>query len=412
MSRKVVELVLASGILRQTSVEVLDVNDRSVTSSSSKLVQGTSAGLIHDSWIPDSATRLLVRDTESSVVVSGIREIVVASGDVIPLSQTAVRIRTAADASSSSSGGNLTDGNKGDITVAGSGTVWTINTQAVTLSKMQYMPQQTVIGRETNTGTPQHIALASGLAIQNGYLGFSFVTAATPIPNLPSSNLLGYWTARIHVTTDASNRVSQWADVSNTVSFTQSASAARPIFTHFGKFPAVSFPTSAYRSLSSSIVPATGTNARSFATVFFPAVRSNASQAVLFSYGTNTTYQAFGLQTHANNAVLLAVDYYGVQRAFSFMFSHPVCVVLSFSAGVTSVYVNGMLSQTIDDSFLGLNTSSTVPLQLGRDVADARYYSGFLFEFAVWNRALTQQEAENVSVQLMQRYQSLFLYAL
>lgn len=410
MSRKVVELVLASGLLRQTPVEVLDATDVSVTSSPSRIVQATSSGLIHVSWIPEEATRVLVRDTEYAVVASGIRELVVASGDVIPLSATAVRIRTASDASSGGSGGgNLTDGNKGDITVSGSGSVWTINEQAVTLTKMQNMPSQSVLGRENGSGSPQHVLLASGLAIQNTYLTLNFTAENNPLPDLPSNGLLGYWTARANVTVDGSQRVSAWNAALGSGSFEQSSSSVRPLYHGFGKYNALLFPESSDRFLTSSLIPATGANPRSFAIAFIPGVRTSSSNADVFSYGTNTTYQAYGLRTHASNVISLAVQYQGVQRALSFFFSLPVVVVLAFNAGVTTYYINGASYPAINDSLLGLNTGSTVGLQIGRGVGASFGFVGFVFEFAAWNVQLTETQALHVSRQLMQRYQGFFL---
>lgn len=50
----------------------------------------------------------------------------------------------------------LTDGDKGDITVSSSGTVWTIDAAAITLAKMADLAQDQFIGRTTaSTGVPQ-----------------------------------------------------------------------------------------------------------------------------------------------------------------------------------------------------------------------------------------------------------------
>lgn len=46
-------------------------------------------------------------------------------------------------------GGGVTDGDKGDITVSGAGTVWTIDNQAVTLAKIQNIASARFLGRVT-----------------------------------------------------------------------------------------------------------------------------------------------------------------------------------------------------------------------------------------------------------------------
>lgn len=52
--------------------------------------------------------------------------------------------------------GSLTDGDKGDVTVSSSGTVWTIDANTVTLSKMADLATSTILGRVTaGTGDPE-----------------------------------------------------------------------------------------------------------------------------------------------------------------------------------------------------------------------------------------------------------------
>jgi hypothetical protein len=53
----------------------------------------------------------------------------------------------------------LTDGDKGDITVATSGTVWTVDNSAITLAKMENRAAGTVIGRAIDAGTGAPTAL-------------------------------------------------------------------------------------------------------------------------------------------------------------------------------------------------------------------------------------------------------------
>jgi hypothetical protein len=58
--------------------------------------------------------------------------------------------------------GGLSDGDKGDITVSSSGTVWTIDNAVVTLAKMANMATASFLGRNTSgTGSPEVLSIAT-----------------------------------------------------------------------------------------------------------------------------------------------------------------------------------------------------------------------------------------------------------
>lgn len=61
----------------------------------------------------------------------------------------------------------VSDGDKGDITVSGSGAVWTIDNDAVTYAKMQDVSAASkLIGRgDSGSGSPEEITLGSGLSM-------------------------------------------------------------------------------------------------------------------------------------------------------------------------------------------------------------------------------------------------------
>jgi hypothetical protein len=73
-------------------------------------------------------------------------------------------------------GGGVSDGDKGDVTVSGTGATWTIDAQAVTLAKLANLAQDTVIGRVTaGTGVPEALTASQARTVLG--LGGSAVLA-------------------------------------------------------------------------------------------------------------------------------------------------------------------------------------------------------------------------------------------
>ena len=65
-------------------------------------------------------------------------------------------------------GGGVTDGDKGDITVSGSGATWTLDAGVVTLAKMADLATSTILGRATaGTGSPEALTAAQVRTILN-----------------------------------------------------------------------------------------------------------------------------------------------------------------------------------------------------------------------------------------------------
>lgn len=72
------------------------------------------------------------------------------------------------------SGGGVTDGDKGDITVSSSGATWTIDNTAVTYAKIQNVTASRLLGRgSSGNGSPEELTVSAGLTISSSQLGIN-----------------------------------------------------------------------------------------------------------------------------------------------------------------------------------------------------------------------------------------------
>ncbi len=90
------------------------------------------------------------------------------------------------------SASGVADGDKGDITVSGSGTVWTIDNDAVSYAKLQNVSNNRLLGRSTaGAGDVEEIQLGTGLLLAGGVLDSLFVNPMTSLGGLIRGNTGG-----------------------------------------------------------------------------------------------------------------------------------------------------------------------------------------------------------------------------
>jgi hypothetical protein len=79
-----------------------------------------------------------------------------------------------------SGGGGVSDGDKGDITVSGSGATWTIDPAAVTYAKIQDVTDARILGRSAGSaGVCQELQASTGLQLAGGSLSVTYGTSGT-----------------------------------------------------------------------------------------------------------------------------------------------------------------------------------------------------------------------------------------
>jgi hypothetical protein len=103
--------------------------------------------------------RLTVEETDGSPSARGVYKI-----KVDPASMTLTNLGSGAVEIASTGGGGVSDGDKGDITVSGGGSTWTIDSGAVGITELANITTDRLVGRDSaGAGPPEELTVGGGL---------------------------------------------------------------------------------------------------------------------------------------------------------------------------------------------------------------------------------------------------------
>jgi hypothetical protein len=159
------ELTISSGVITATQ-SAHKIQPESGTTDDLATVNGLTADKYYLFFASDYGTDTITwKHGTGNISILGGNDVSMSDGFVVGYSPDGSNLLLLGG---SSGGGGVSDGDKGDITVSGSGTVWTIDAGVVTLAKMANMATDSFIGRDTaGIGVPEVLSAATARGILN-----------------------------------------------------------------------------------------------------------------------------------------------------------------------------------------------------------------------------------------------------
>ena len=199
-------------------------------------------------------------------------------------------------------------------------------------------------------------------------------------------------------------RVTQWNDKSGKGKHaTQGTDSQRPLFAENAVqgLSVVSLDGGDY--MSSSCIPATGSNPRTLVATVANTVSMNVNYTHILHYGSDNTGQAYGICNRIGNVDVWGNHYWGsgFQTGVNSVKATPSLAVASYANGTDNFHINGNAPQR---NTVSINTSTGYGLMLGSRVQPGEYGKFDALEIMAFSTALTQEERQLVEGYLAHKW--------